>query len=514
MAIANPYQTWLDLETDGRPADHYQLLALNRFESDRSAIVDAARRQSALVRSRSSKGDAALAKKVLREIRAAHDCLIDPARKAEYDLKLKQQIGVRPVPLPGAQHEPVSLEDARSPQGRFMDLRSLVTPRSAAIVVLLLIIGVAGAFLLLRDPGGSDYQTAASQASTNGGLVDDGAGNSSQRTARQQGSSNNATATETDISGDAVAANAEGAGAEAVFLADLEPVSTEHQHPFGKNVLAISVHGEKSPHGIWAHPPKGGGTSATVYEIDGKYRRLFGAVAINDVVTTRTGRPLSFRILGEGKELWASRPLQEARSRQEFDVDVTGVDQLRLECSSSSWYNAHGVWFEPRLSKESPIRVATTDDRPAGTAADTVAIGPSPDATSAEQGRLICERLEGKRQPQGLISGAKHFAAPRGEGRIGANGFYLPETGLPPRWGSSWSFSYQRAGHARGVDVIHPFRDGHVVVQLRAEGVSVYSGGDWQGYGAPRSESFEKTSDFAATFPIHERPPVPVESAL
>jgi alpha-galactosidase len=97
--------------------------------------------------------------------------------------------------------------------------------------------------------------------------------------------------------------------------------------------------------------PKENDSSHVAFHIEKRYRRFCGAAAIND---WSNGLPISltFRIMGDGRELWKSSPLQAASASEPFDVDVAGIGKLELlvDCPGSN-FNAHSVWVEPRLER-------------------------------------------------------------------------------------------------------------------------------------------------------------------
>ncbi|GAB4140861.1 MAG: hypothetical protein Tsb009_10420 [Planctomycetaceae bacterium] len=80
---------WLGISLDEQPPNHYRLLGLKRFTSDRSAIDHAA--EMALKRVRQAAGDAnqTVAEKLIAKIEIARECLLDTERKAAYDAKLR-----------------------------------------------------------------------------------------------------------------------------------------------------------------------------------------------------------------------------------------------------------------------------------------------------------------------------------------------------------------------------------------------------------------------------------------
>jgi formylglycine-generating enzyme required for sulfatase activity len=121
----------------------------------------------------------------------------------------------------------------------------------------------------------------------------------------------------------------------------------------------IKVNGRESPHGLsmCALPNT---YSAAKYDLRGSARTFITSVALNDSAggpgrppgDGRIPTPLTFIVLGDGKVLWSSTPVDTARVAQDCTVDVTGLSvlELRVECPGSE-INAQAVWLEPRLLK-------------------------------------------------------------------------------------------------------------------------------------------------------------------
>jgi len=96
------YRKLLGIKEDS--PDHYQLLRIERFESDPDVISIAADRQMVYLRTLRNSD----AEQLLNEVSAARVCLLNPARKAEYDRSL---LGV-----PGdCRLDPVSLDPPPAP---------------------------------------------------------------------------------------------------------------------------------------------------------------------------------------------------------------------------------------------------------------------------------------------------------------------------------------------------------------------------------------------------------------
>lgn len=99
----DPYRKWLGIPPDEQPPDQYRLLGIGRFEEDADTISNAADRQMAHVRTFQTGPHSALSQKLLNEIAAARICLLDGAKKAEYDARLRTKLAVaagQTTPLP------------------------------------------------------------------------------------------------------------------------------------------------------------------------------------------------------------------------------------------------------------------------------------------------------------------------------------------------------------------------------------------------------------------------------
>src|SRR6185369_10644582 len=87
----DPYYTWLGIRPEEQPPDHYRLIGLKRFEDNADVIANATDRQMQFLRSMQVGKKSAQSQTLLNEISAAGGCLLDPQRKAKYDLELKAQ---------------------------------------------------------------------------------------------------------------------------------------------------------------------------------------------------------------------------------------------------------------------------------------------------------------------------------------------------------------------------------------------------------------------------------------
>lgn len=100
------YHKWLGIPPHERPPHHYRILAIDLFESDPDVISIAADQRMAHVRTFQSGPRAALSQQILNEIAAARVCLLNPDKKAEYDLQLQIRLAAEQAKAAGNPPEP------------------------------------------------------------------------------------------------------------------------------------------------------------------------------------------------------------------------------------------------------------------------------------------------------------------------------------------------------------------------------------------------------------------------
>ena len=86
------YYKWLGIPPNEQPPSCYRLLSIALFESDPDVITNAADKQMAHIRSFQTGQHSALSQKLLNEIATARICLLNAAKKARYDGKLRWQM--------------------------------------------------------------------------------------------------------------------------------------------------------------------------------------------------------------------------------------------------------------------------------------------------------------------------------------------------------------------------------------------------------------------------------------
>jgi len=91
-AAFNPYQSWLGISFDDGIIDHYRLLNLDNFESDRSTIEEAADAQMKRVRVHQTGRRGELTQVLLKQIVEAKLCLLNNETKQAYDQHLQNNL--------------------------------------------------------------------------------------------------------------------------------------------------------------------------------------------------------------------------------------------------------------------------------------------------------------------------------------------------------------------------------------------------------------------------------------
>jgi S1-C subfamily serine protease len=115
-----------------------------------------------------------------------------------------------------------------------------------------------------------------------------------------------------------------------------------------RRIIVKGIHAEK---GLSMHETARGYSLAR-YRLDGRYTSFHAVVAANDSVRVgpkgMVGTPMTFSVVGDGRELWKSHPIRRPGESQPCTVNVTGVHQLdvRVYCGFDQ-SAAHAVWVDP-----------------------------------------------------------------------------------------------------------------------------------------------------------------------
>ena len=92
MTSFDPYFKWLGIPPDEQPSNYYRLLGLQPFESNSDVIESQSLKQIAEIRNYQIGEHSEQATQLLNELSEARICLLDPERKAAYDLKEKGRV--------------------------------------------------------------------------------------------------------------------------------------------------------------------------------------------------------------------------------------------------------------------------------------------------------------------------------------------------------------------------------------------------------------------------------------
>lgn len=87
----DPYRKWLGIPAQDRPPHHYRLLGIEPFESDPEVICNATDARMAQIKTFQTGRHSDHSQRLLNELAAAKVCLLNPAKKAEYDRGLREK---------------------------------------------------------------------------------------------------------------------------------------------------------------------------------------------------------------------------------------------------------------------------------------------------------------------------------------------------------------------------------------------------------------------------------------
>jgi hypothetical protein len=104
----DPYHELLGIPSHEQPPNHYRLLGISLFETNRRVIGNAALQRSKFLRSLGISDYGDECQRLLNEVAAAKICLMDEKKQAAYDAQLRSQLGppAPPLPLPPRGDEP------------------------------------------------------------------------------------------------------------------------------------------------------------------------------------------------------------------------------------------------------------------------------------------------------------------------------------------------------------------------------------------------------------------------
>jgi serine/threonine protein kinase len=88
----DPYHQWLGIPPKHQPPNHYRLLGIEPFEKNLEVIERAADQRVLYLKSLQSGQHSVSLQQLLNELAAARVCLLNSAKKAEYDVKLRERL--------------------------------------------------------------------------------------------------------------------------------------------------------------------------------------------------------------------------------------------------------------------------------------------------------------------------------------------------------------------------------------------------------------------------------------
>jgi hypothetical protein len=136
--------------------------------------------------------------------------------------------------------------------------------------------------------------------------------------------------------------------AEQSFVVGHGTLGKNGSHGYGPTPVSIS--GKHLSHALSLHPPKSG-SSYVIYALAGRYKEFRSTVGISDAAKNPCESKLAFSVVGDGKVLWRSSPIQQKGIITDCRIDITGVQSLKLEVNcpeGNAW--AFAVWAEPILT--------------------------------------------------------------------------------------------------------------------------------------------------------------------
>jgi NPCBM/NEW2 domain len=139
---------------------------------------------------------------------------------------------------------------------------------------------------------------------------------------------------------------------DGIYLSNLRPIEI-HLHSGWDIKTPVKVGGSLANHGLSTHPPADGAAQVIYSLLSSEYKLLVGKAAIDDSTGSPVlPRPLVFRIVGDGKQLWKSKPMSRRSDSAKFSVRIAGIKKLAIfvDCRGSN-SDCHAVWVDPKLCR-------------------------------------------------------------------------------------------------------------------------------------------------------------------
>lgn len=111
----------------------------------------------------------------------------------------------------------------------------------------------------------------------------------------------------------------------------------------------VVFHGTPVKHSLFMHPPDKG-SSKLSYTVDHKFHTFTAFVGVRDGADPKSA--VTFELRGDGRLLWASRPIRRSGESQEVNVSVGNFKSLQLQvnCTGESG-GCWATWINPMLKK-------------------------------------------------------------------------------------------------------------------------------------------------------------------
>ena len=129
----DPYYTWLGIPPEEQPPNCYRLLGLRPFETNPQVIENGANRQMSHLRTFQVGPQSASSQKLLNEVAAAKICLLNPAKKAEYDRRLREAMEGPEEAMPDVSADTPRARKSRIPAVAIVATLALLTLLGAGL---------------------------------------------------------------------------------------------------------------------------------------------------------------------------------------------------------------------------------------------------------------------------------------------------------------------------------------------------------------------------------------------
>ena len=135
-----------------------------------------------------------------------------------------------------------------------------------------------------------------------------------------------------------------------IYLSDL-PALDVRVHHLTSLTQPVPVGGMVYAHSLFTHPLENE-PRHVAYALNGNYRTLSRAATISDWAGEGSVTPLTFRIVGDGKELLELTAMQKTGVTKPVNVSVSGVTKLEIfvDCPGNT-HAAQATWIDLELTR-------------------------------------------------------------------------------------------------------------------------------------------------------------------